>query len=108
MSLPWMKVAQKAAEDMNGGVALIPQPLSTTAVVPANGAGVGLGATDLKALPSAKRTAKNLDRMSRLHVLEKAMIIAAAHRLAPTRIEELKTCLEERDKTKEGCISVHL
>jgi len=108
LSLPWMLIAREAAAEMNGGEPIWRPPGAAAALV-ANtaGAGVGLGVAD-PALPSAKRTAKNLDRMSRLHVLEKATIMKSAHHLTLSKIEELKHTLESRDKTRDGCISVHL
>jgi Ca2+-binding EF-hand superfamily protein len=108
MNLPWMVTARRAIDEMtasssgsdhhrNGNsLAIVPSPSA--------GAGVGLGVPE-SILPSAKRTAKNLDRMSRLHVLEKAAIIAAAHRLSPPKLEEFKGALQLRDKT--GSISVY-
>jgi len=102
LSLPWMSIAKRAAGDLSGN-GTISRPPSK----PLNGAGVGLAASD-PALPSAKRTAKNLARMSRLHVFEKAAIIAAAHRLTGSGIEELKQNLLDRDKLREGCVSIHL
>lgn len=108
MHLPWMVTARRAIDEIHSSSSGSDHQKNghSMALVssPTTGAGVGLGVQE-SILPSAKRTAKNLDRMSRLHVLEKAAIIAAAHRLSPPKLEEFKGALQSRDKT--GSISVY-
>lgn len=57
------------------------------------------------ALPAARRIKSSFERMNILNVLEKAAVIAAAHRLPPGKITELGEVFESMDKHSQGVIT---
>jgi len=56
-------------------------------------------------LPSAERVKSTFARMNQLNVLEKAAVIAAAHRLQEHKIVGLFKAYEAMDKNQEGVIT---
>lgn len=56
-------------------------------------------------LPSAERVKSTFARMNQLNVLEKAAVIAAAHRLQEHKISGLFKAYEAMDKNQEGVIT---
>lgn len=56
-------------------------------------------------LPSAERVKSTFARMNQLNVLEKAAVIAAAHRLQEHKISGLFKVYEAMDKNQEGVIT---
>jgi calcium-dependent protein kinase len=56
-------------------------------------------------LPAAERIKSSFARMNQLNVLEKAAVIAAAHKLQERKIQDLAKAFESMDKNREGVIT---
>lgn len=120
LQLPWMTMAKSAAHELqstNNIGAIIRRPPGAAAAAAAARAGrasammdggVSHAALDLAqpSLPSAPKMLTILDRMSRLHVCEKAAIITTARCLSASKFDTLRLALESKDKLKEGVLSI--
>jgi len=99
LKLPWMSLASRALEEEAELKRIGRWPPAGPHV-----AGAKLSLLD-PPLPSAERVKASFARMNQLNVLEKAAVIAAAHRLQPHKIEDLSKAYEAMDKNKEGVIT---
>lgn len=99
LALPWMVLANRALEEE--------AELKRIGRWPP--AGTYKATTKLSLLdpplPSAERVKSTFARMNRLNVLEKAAVIAAAHRLQEHKISGLFKAYEAMDKNQEGVIT---
>jgi len=99
LNLPWMGLAKRALAEEAELKRIGRWP-------PATGfkATTKLSIMD-PSLPSAERVKQSFSRMNQLNVLEKAAVIAAAHKLQEHRIQDLAKAYESMDKNNEGVIS---
>jgi calcium-dependent protein kinase len=99
LNLPWMSLAKKALEEeaemKRIGRWPPPQDFKKSDK---------LSLMD-PPLPSAERVKSSFARMNQLNVLEKAAVIAAAHRLQEHKISDLSKAYEAMDRKQEGVIT---
>jgi len=99
LKLPWMGLAKRALEEES--------EMKRIGRWPPQGdwkASAKLSLLDPQ-LPSAEKMKSSFARMNQLNVLEKAAVIAAAHRLQEHKIVDLEKVYESMDKNKEGVIT---
>jgi len=99
LGLPWMSLANRALEEEADLKRIGRWPPASNFK-----ASNKLSLAD-PPLPSAERVRSSFARMNQLNVLEKAAVIAAAHKLQEHKIQDLTQAYEAMDKNKEGVIT---
>jgi len=99
LRLPWMGLANRALEEE--------AEMKRIGRWPPSGAYTATSKLSLldPPLPSAERVKSTFGRMNQLNVMEKAAVIAAAHRLQEHKISGLFKAYEAMDKNQEGVIT---
>lgn len=99
LTLPWMGLAKRALEEEAEMKRIGRWPAA-----PNFKSSAKLSVLD-PPLPAAERIKSSFARMNQLNVLEKAAVIAAAHRLQEKKVLDLAKAYEAMDKNREGVIT---
>lgn len=99
LGLPWMSLAKRALEEEAEMKRIGRWPAA-----PDFKSNAKLSVLD-PPLPAAERIKSSFARMNQLNVLEKAAVIAAAHRLQEKKVLDLAKAYEAMDKNREGVIT---